>query len=589
MIFRYDLQCLRGYAILFVYLYHKYKNIFKGGFLAVDIFFILSGYFSAYSLIEIMGKRLTLTDYYCKRTMRIKPVSDIVLLLIYIISKNIYILWKRCKEIISSVFYFANYYFYFQSVDYLEQSNSIGISPLLHYWYLSVEVQFYVLSSISFRFFFSKLPSLCSSVLFIVINYIYVLFLNINNSKFVYFSFGVRLIEYYFGFLLSTYNFPNLNITNRLYFDIFIIVLWIISMKLCSLVVYPNYFIILPLLFSLIIILYSKNNNSYILSIKIFQYMGKISYSFYIIHFPLIIIYKTISLIQIVILSLVLYYVIENPFSKYKLSNITVVLYFVMSILLFVELYKKSKNKIILNTKFNCIGPVSYKNPVYFIGCILNKSKIINIKDYILFLGDSHLRQWIPSIYSLINTINKPMLFIYFWIYQYNRFGKIGSYFNKFYYPSFIIQCFSLNFNMSAMNYIIYKDFVLNISSKVEKYIILQDNPRLSFNPNLYYNTKSTHLYSTNNINCTFGMDKIFNHNHLFYIYNNYMCKNNICPFYYQNKKLYSDNNHITSCMIDLIKENVIKEIRKILHIQNTFKQYNHKISYCIFAFRIPI
>lgn len=155
-----------------------------------------------------------------------------------------------------------------------------------------------------------------------------------------------------------------------------------------------------------------------------------------------------------------------------------------------------------------------------------------------------------------------------------NLFTRIG-------YPPFIVQCFSLNFNISLQNKITYTNFVLFVSPLVDKYIIMQDNPRLSFNPNLYYSSQKSYMYCLINVNCAYSMDPIVYHKNLYYIGNKYLCEKTRCAFLYKNKKLYYDNNHITTCMIDIIKKDILKQFNNIFSKNQITTYSRYKISYC--------
>ncbi|PIC25292.1 hypothetical protein B9Z55_018278 [Caenorhabditis nigoni] len=79
---RQDLQCLRGLAIIFVFLYHLYPAIFVNGFLGVDVFFVLSGYFMAKNLTKNKIEKFTdLTTFYYKRFKRILPLYYLITLI----------------------------------------------------------------------------------------------------------------------------------------------------------------------------------------------------------------------------------------------------------------------------------------------------------------------------------------------------------------------------------------------------------------------------------------------------------------------------------------------------------------------------
>jgi peptidoglycan/LPS O-acetylase OafA/YrhL len=144
--YRPDIDGLRAVAIGTVVLYHTFPTAVPGGFIGVDIFFVISGFLiSGIIFTQIRQKRFSFLDFYVRRACRIFPALVIVLGLTCAIGW-MWLLpadWLRLgQEVRGGAFFFANFVFLNQS-GYFDQA-SIQ-KPLLHLWSLAIEEQFYLL------------------------------------------------------------------------------------------------------------------------------------------------------------------------------------------------------------------------------------------------------------------------------------------------------------------------------------------------------------------------------------------------------------------------------------------------------------
>lgn len=150
--FRTDVAGIRGIAVMLVVLCHFEIPGFGGGFIGPDVFFVLSGYLITGLLVkeysrntsEITGRGSLLVAFYLRRTRRILPASLFVLLCINIyawLNVNALQVAQIKVDSIWTVLFGANINFLRQATDYFAQNNTV--SPLQHYWSLSVEEQFY--------------------------------------------------------------------------------------------------------------------------------------------------------------------------------------------------------------------------------------------------------------------------------------------------------------------------------------------------------------------------------------------------------------------------------------------------------------
>ncbi|GGM22028.1 acyltransferase [Micromonospora sonchi] len=145
--FRPDIEGLRALAVLLVVLWHADAPLFSGGFVGVDVFFVISGYLITRGVaLEVAERgRLSLSRFYARRAKRLLPSAGLVLLaalvLTYLVLPDIR--WRDTAwDVVTSALYVVNWRFAEQAVDYLaaEQAPSI----VQHYWSLAVEEQFYL-------------------------------------------------------------------------------------------------------------------------------------------------------------------------------------------------------------------------------------------------------------------------------------------------------------------------------------------------------------------------------------------------------------------------------------------------------------
>jgi peptidoglycan/LPS O-acetylase OafA/YrhL len=150
---RRDIQGLRALAVLVVIAFHFHLTAFGGGFVGVDIFFVISGFVITSALRREWRAhgRVSLSDFYARRVRRILPASTLVLLATVGVS-----VWWYGRGASAALFgdaraaflFGANLHFAGLATGYFTSSSTT--SPLLHYWSLAVEEQFYVVVPLLF-------------------------------------------------------------------------------------------------------------------------------------------------------------------------------------------------------------------------------------------------------------------------------------------------------------------------------------------------------------------------------------------------------------------------------------------------------
>ncbi|GAA4558182.1 acyltransferase family protein [Planotetraspora kaengkrachanensis] len=145
--FRGDIEGLRAVAVGLVLLYHAGLPFLPGGFVGVDVFFVISGFLITTQLVSEMGRTgtISLVRFYARRAKRLLPAAGIVLLVSAVLTR-LFIPATRWSEIggdiAGAALYIVNWRFADRSVDYLAEDSQP--SPVQHFWSLAVEEQFYL-------------------------------------------------------------------------------------------------------------------------------------------------------------------------------------------------------------------------------------------------------------------------------------------------------------------------------------------------------------------------------------------------------------------------------------------------------------
>ena len=388
------IQSLRALSVLLVFFYHLNFYYFSKGYLGVDIFFVISGFVITqriYKDLEIHNK-IYLINFYIRRVKRIVPnlifiVSITYLIYLFFGPPNIS-LWK---DTISAIFGISNLFFLYSNQDYFY---NIQNNPLAHTWSLGVEEQFYLIFPfiiyIVYKFFNKKLffIIIILSLLFGISLSSAIYFQNIIPNYIFYFPF-FRFWEFCVGsilFLLSDKLNKNKKIFTLTIFVILGIVLFSNNLQ------YLTGNIVAVFLSALFIINYKKgffSNNKYILN------LGKISYSFYLWHLPVIYfldLYLSNKIYLIVfsffisyIFSIITYQYIEKFFQEYNYKKFKFYIYiiFLLIILFFSLIYIKYLNENLRSKMRNLIYQTNYlqknykwNDRVVFQSIVLNKNKI---------------------------------------------------------------------------------------------------------------------------------------------------------------------------------------------------------------------
>ncbi|WP_162237688.1 acyltransferase family protein [Agreia sp. Leaf244] len=309
------LQGLRAIAVLLVVVYHFWPGRLQGGYIGVDVFFVISGFLITGQLARELdastgsaqGGRINLPGFYAKRVRRLLPAA--VTVLIFSALATLFILplsslGENLREILASTFYVENWALAANSVDYLAAANEATL--VQHYWSLSLEEQFYLIwplmllgaSWLAVKFGSGKRWNALFAVVVAVsiLSLVFSIVYTQTNAAQAYFVTFTRMWEFGAGAVLALL--PRLRptkawLSNVLGYGGIAIVLGCGYFYDKS-TPFPGSAAILPVVGTMAIILASHRERWYdagrVLSLRPVSFVGDISYSLYLWHWPLIVI-----------------------------------------------------------------------------------------------------------------------------------------------------------------------------------------------------------------------------------------------------------------------------------------------------------
>ena len=300
-----EIDTLRAISVMAVIFFHFELFSLTGGYLGVDIFFVISGYLISLIIFnEISEERFSFLNFYIRRIKRIFPM----LFLVCIITIPIAYINFRPEELkyfgltITSIILFISNILFFNTTSYF--NDIANHSPLLHTWSLSVEEQFYLIFPL-LVFIFSKKNSMKLFVIFIVfISFSSLIWSEYSASNFkdnYFFLLSNRIFEIGIGVLCAYITFYFRIKHKRFILDNIILCDFIAFLGLLAISIsffvfddfsnMPGFLSLVPTLGTAFFILTNRKSSiiSSIMSFKIGSGLGKISYSLYLWHFPVLI------------------------------------------------------------------------------------------------------------------------------------------------------------------------------------------------------------------------------------------------------------------------------------------------------------
>jgi len=436
-----QIQALRAFAAVLVVIYHA--KLTSGGYIGVDIFYVISGYLITGLLLRELDKTGTLAfrAFYLRRIKRLLPTSFFILFITAIAAWSLYPPTMRAdlgKDIAAAGIYIANYLFAFWQMDY---QNLSAVPPVvIHYWSLAVEEQFYLFwPFIIFALYKRGGRRLVGIGITAItaISFIFSLYQTSQSPIWAFYSLPTRAWELGVGALL-------LFIPSRIRFSQNY--LWIAlalfiygTFQFRDNTPFPGTAALVPVLATAISIAAVHSWPKILNTIgnhRIVQWLGEISYPLYLWHWPLLVIpavyfgrslhiyERFLCVVATVVLADLTHRFIEEPLRHAQLPARTVVrtgvLATVVSLTMGLAINLSSTDKITLKdgTQFS-LNQIMAKPIVYDDGCHVNNGETVSpdctygvrgADKKIVIFGDSHAAQWFPALEKLANEQNFELI-----------------------------------------------------------------------------------------------------------------------------------------------------------------------------------
>jgi len=324
------LDGLRALSVFAILAFHLRPDLLPGGFLGVDIFFIISGFLiTGLFLDEVQNYgRIDISRFYLRRFKRLFP-SFVLVILASLIAAYAFLDQLKfisvAKTAIMGVFGVSNLYF-FKTANYFDL-NSIE-KPLLHIWSLNVEEQFYFVWP--FIFFSTYKLILRRSVYFLVpvgILFLVSVYTNLNHPVATFYLPFFRFYEFLIGAFVALFPWreptTQRNTSNFLVAS-FVMLSWtILTIDSTSFIPGPSSLLfIIPTVY--LIVRGGMKSRLNFLEMNLVRYIGKRSYTIYLIHWPVIVFYsesnsgQKLNSLQALFLSLIILLISDIVYRIYE-------------------------------------------------------------------------------------------------------------------------------------------------------------------------------------------------------------------------------------------------------------------------------
>ncbi|MBL1353733.1 MAG: acyltransferase [Zetaproteobacteria bacterium] len=343
MKYRREIDGLRAVAVIAVIVYHaeftlNESLLLRGGFLGVDIFFVISGFLITFLMIDEFQKtgRVSISSFYERRARRILPA------LLFVMFISIPFAWffllpdqliDYAQSLISSLLFVSNFYWNYSLQQYGVESALF--KPFLHTWSLAVEEQYYIIFPLIFIVLYRWLKRFIIVLIFIgfLSSLLFSEWMTLQNTAFSFYMLPSRFWEFLAGgsaaYILHLYPQKSNNVLLDKTMPTLGIILIFYSFFFTTLdATHPGFITLLPVVGTILIILFANEKSLVIkfLSSKYMTSIGLISYSLYLWHYPVfafsriswgagLLDYHKISLILLsILLAITSYYWVERPF-----------------------------------------------------------------------------------------------------------------------------------------------------------------------------------------------------------------------------------------------------------------------------------
>ncbi len=426
-----EIQGLRALAATLVLIFHA--KFVSGGFIGVDIFYVISGFLITGLLLKELNVtgRISLKAFYLRRSKRLLPASFLVLFVTAIFAWLVLPPISRGsigRDLIATTLYISNYLFAWWQNDY--QNLNATPSPFIHYWSLAVEEQFYIF----WPLFIIALAKLKSARKFLIgfstvtiVTFTLGVWLTIVAPIWAFYSLPTRAWELSVGALIALL--PALRRQSRLLAILGAIALIISALWFNERTPFPGAYALLPVLGTAALL--SSIGSwpqplKWLATNRVSVRLGKISYPLYLWHWPVLVLPIALfardlylwerigALILTIILADLTTRFVEEPLRarnfKPRRVVISTALAMVFALLVGFGIAQSTTSSILVNGKQVTLASIESRPTPYDDGCHLNYhesvsplcefGKLDSAKTVVLY-GDSHAVQWFPALEKL--------------------------------------------------------------------------------------------------------------------------------------------------------------------------------------------
>ena len=426
-----EIQGLRALAATLVLIFHA--KFVSGGFIGVDIFYVISGFLITGLLLkelEAKGK-ISLKAFYLRRSKRLLPASFLILFVTALFAWLVLPPISRGsigRDLIATTFYISNYLFAWWQNDY--QNLNATPSPFIHYWSLAVEEQFYVFWPL-FIIGLAKLKSarkfLIGFLAVTIVTFALGVWLTIVAPIWAFYSLPTRAWELSIGALIALL--PALRRQNSLLAILGITALIGSALSFNDSTPFPGVYALLPVLGTAALLSSIgawPQPLKWLATNRVSVWLGKISYPLYLWHWPVLVLpialfarelklwERIVALLITVVLAEFTTRFVEEPLRLKKLAPRRVILStaiaMVCALVVGLGIAQSTTSSILVNGKQVTLASIELRPTPYEDGCHLNYHESvspicefgkIDSKKTVVLYGDSHAVQWFPALEKL--------------------------------------------------------------------------------------------------------------------------------------------------------------------------------------------
>ena len=426
-----EIQGLRALAAILVLIFHA--KLLSGGFIGVDIFYVISGFLITGLLLKELNTtgRISLKDFYLRRGKRLLPASFLVLFVTAIFAWLILPPISRGsigRDLIATTLYISNYLFAWWENDY--QNLNATPSPFIHYWSLAVEEQFYIfwpLLLIALAKLKNARKFVVAFSLVTITSFALGVWLTIVAPIWAFYSLPTRAWELSVGALIALL--PSLRRQSSWLACTGLVLLAVSAFCFNETTAFPGLYALVPVLGTAALLssigawpkplrLLATN--------RISIWLGKISYPLYLWHWPVLVLPVALisrnlslwermgALLVTVFLADLTTRLVEEPIRLKSYSPrrvvLTTIIAMALALVIGFGISKSTTSSILVDGKQVTLASIESRPTPYEDGCHLNYRESIsplcvfgqlNSAKTVILYGDSHAVQWFPALEKL--------------------------------------------------------------------------------------------------------------------------------------------------------------------------------------------